>query len=143
MNRSGRASLLVRSDAEPERGVQMPRLERLHYTSRWWNVTPLNAPVDAAARFESPTGRTLETKDPCVRGLLRMLTAEPRRPHSFDALMHASGCDALPEDSVRKTISGLLVKGVIEPRARSGTRAGSRLKTRLADLACLGRPCPC
>jgi SAM-dependent methyltransferase len=122
VNRSGRSSLLVRSDAEPERSIQMPRLERLRYTSQWWNVTPLNAPEDAPARFESPTGRKLETSDPVVRSLLSLLTTEPRTPRSFRALLSSVDGKGPCEEDVGKTVSGLLAKGVIEPRAALGTR---------------------
>jgi SAM-dependent methyltransferase len=116
VNRSGRSSLLVRSDATPDRSIQTQVLERLHYGTQWWNVTPLNAPEGQRARFESPTGRRLETDEGCVRDLVAQLAAHREEAQSFEALALEASRNGHSNEDFRQCLSGLLTKGVIEAR---------------------------
>ena len=116
VNRSGRASLLTRDDAAPARQIGRETLTALHYATRWWDVTPLNARDDEGALFESPAGRRMETTSPDVRALLSALTEGRDRTWSWPALRARIG---LSDDELLELIPALLAKGVLEPRAPS------------------------
>jgi SAM-dependent methyltransferase len=117
VNRSGRSSLLVRSDAEPLRSIGADVVEGLRYASRWWKVTPLNAPDDAPRRYESSAGRSIETRDPALRALLDLLCGERLQPFGVGEIAAALERVGAMDDGLIDTISGLIVRGVIEPRA--------------------------
>jgi len=119
VNRSGRASMLVRDDARPDRQIRTDALQALHFGTRWWDVTPLNAGPAAPAVFESPTGRRLETTDLCVGALLRTLTGDREGARTCDALVQACD-DATERTTVLRTLGSLIAQGIIEPRAPRG-----------------------
>lgn len=119
VNRSGRASLLVRDDARPDHRVGAAVLEALHFGTRWWNVTPLNAGAAAPCVFESPTRRRLETRDERVVAILRALTADRTHALSWHDLIVACGAPAEP-GVVERTLGALIAQGIVEPRAPRG-----------------------
>lgn len=123
VNRSGRASLLVRSDAVPDHKVGPDRLAALRFGSRWWKVTPLNAPTGTPDRFESPDGQSLETSDPAVRHVLGRLCRDHEATFSLAEL--AQDAPGFTADELQATATGLVARGVIEPRAASPHRVQS------------------
>jgi SAM-dependent methyltransferase len=71
VNRAGRSSLLVRSDAAPVRSITCESLEGLCFSTRWIDVTPLNADPQSRRSFESERGERIELDNPAREELER------------------------------------------------------------------------
>jgi len=117
VNRSGRSSLMVRDDADPVRSIRIDALEALRFATGWWNVTPLNAPVDAPGRFENDLGRSLQVDEGTPRWLLSRLTADREVSVPFDVLSQEAGEQGITCDELLSTLAAFVVQGVVEPRA--------------------------
>ena len=116
VNRSGRSSLLVRDDTSPVRSFSTESLKPLQFGTSWWNVTPLNAPPDAAARFESNGGRSFQVENPCVRWILMQLTSVPDRVMSHTTLETGAARDGHLSAEVGQALLSLVANGIVESR---------------------------
>lgn len=117
VNRSGRSSLMVRDDASPLRSFSTESLKPLNFGTSWWHVTPLNAPPDAAARFESNGRRSFHVENPCVRWVLRELTSVPDGVISHATLEAGAARNGYASTEVGQTLLSLVAKGIVEPRS--------------------------
>jgi SAM-dependent methyltransferase len=116
LNRSGRSSLLVRSEASPRRAFDSEVLKPLHFGTSWWNVTPLNDPADTPARFESQSGRSLLIESPPIRWITTRLTLSRDEAVAYADLVDESADAGFDEDAIAHSLLGLVTKGVAEPR---------------------------
>lgn len=128
VNRSGRASLFVRDDATPRCRIERSTLEALRYRTRWWNVTPLNAPKTAPFVFESPTGGRFETGDRSTARLIDALASDRAASWTWSTLADAAGA---AEEPVDERVARLLMRGLVEPVAatRPATDEGRAPRT--------------
>ena len=123
VNRSGRSSLLVRSDQSPGRVFTGERLRALRFGTLWWNVTALNRRSGEPDVFESPQGRRVEIEDPGVKSVLLRLCDDRSEGVSYAELAQSflgserPGCAKDEEGGFEKALSSMLARGVIEPRA--------------------------
>jgi hypothetical protein len=125
VNRSGRSSILTRSDATPERSFTAERLRSLRFGTLWSNVTALNRAPDAPAVFESPQGRRVEVSDPGLQAVLFRLSSDSgaSTPHAelSQAYSQAASSPAAPDrrsaEGFERTLGGMIAKGVIEARS--------------------------
>ena len=123
VNRSGRSSLLIRNDAVLDRNITPASLASLHLTTRWWDVTPINAPPGRARSFESHLGGRLSTDDPTVQRLLARLAEAAPDSIAVADLVAGEREDRGPSDAgardkeVLRALLGLIGQGAAEARA--------------------------
>jgi ubiquinone/menaquinone biosynthesis C-methylase UbiE len=119
VNRSGRTSLIVRSDAPVGRDLSPDCLDELCFRTPLVDVTPVNAPADVAVVFETPHGRRLEIEDGLGGHLLRDLQqAESGR--SLADLEAAAEAASLRAPDVREALLELIARGHVDPLAAIG-----------------------
>jgi SAM-dependent methyltransferase len=120
INRSGRSSMLVRSDAVFDRKVDPENLASLDFTTRWWDVTPLNSKPGAARSFESHNGARLSIENPALERVLKKLTKAVPEPVPAADLYASEASEGQAEEATTAVLLELLGRGAAEPLARIG-----------------------
>lgn len=117
LNRSGRTSLIVRSDAPVARELSVDRLHGLRFGTPLSDVTPLNAPAGTLPSFENVRGQRPEIVDELSCLLLRAMQPTESPAPSLSDLESQASREGFEATRVRQTLIALIARGFVDPLA--------------------------
>ena len=118
VNRSGRTSLLVRSDTPVTRELSAEALGELDFRAALVEVTPKNAPSETPRSFETLRGARLELQDELSSWLVHRLQTPEQDEASLSSLERGSAEAGHEPDRVAAALLALIARGYVDPLAR-------------------------
>ncbi len=117
VNRSGRTSLLIPSDARVARKFSDDDLATLHFTTRLRDAVIPDPNSPSSREFFDPMARRIQIEDPTMHALACTLIDNLTAPPSYTDLERTLTTTGIPSPEIRTALRTLITRGHADPHS--------------------------